>query len=210
MSPRPYRMERRREITDENRQRIINAARELLAGLDGTTRFSLEEVARRAGVARMTVYYQFGSLVGLLQGLCDSLAVAGGMNDLADIFRRMDPLEAVDEFIAVFIGFWESDRLVIRGLGALAVLNPEVAAVLEERYGWRRKGLRVLLERVSKQTGRPRLREMDDAADLLYVLTSFATYDTLAVPGRSREQVARLVQRVARQALPGLMSRNRH
>jgi AcrR family transcriptional regulator len=91
MSPRPYRMERRREATDENRQRILNAARELLAGQEGSTRFSLEEVARRAGVARMTVYYQFGSLVGLLQGLCDSLAMAGGMSHLADVFREPMP-----------------------------------------------------------------------------------------------------------------------
>jgi AcrR family transcriptional regulator len=120
MSPRPYRMARRRESTDENRQRIINAARELLASRDGAARFSLEAVARRAGVARMTVYYQFGSLRGLLQGLCDSLAVAGGMSHLADAFRRADPVEALDRFIAVFMGFWESDRPVMRGLRALA------------------------------------------------------------------------------------------
>jgi AcrR family transcriptional regulator len=201
MSPRPYRMERRREVTDENRQRIVKAARELLATQDGSGRFSLEEVARRAGVARMTVYYQFGSLGGLLRGLCDSLAVAGGMSHLGDAFRRPDPLEAVDEFIAVFMGFWESDRAVIRGLGALAVLNPEFSAVLEERYGWRRKGIRGLLERVAKQTGRPKPREMDEAEDLLYMLTSFATYDTLATPKRSREQVTALIQRSARQAL---------
>lgn len=201
MSPRPYRMGRRRESTDENRQRIINAARELLASAEGSVRFSVEEVARRAGVARMTVYYQFGSLSGLLRGLCDSLAVAGGMSHLGDAFRRQDSLEAVDEFIAVFMGFWESDRAVIRGLGALAVLDPEFSAVLEERYGWRRKGIRGLLEQVAKQTGRPKPREMDDAADTLYMLTSFATYDTLAGPRRSKEEVTALVQRLVRQAL---------
>src|SRR5918999_186639 len=197
MSPRAYRMERRRESTDANRRRILDAARELLARQDGSSRFSLEEVARRAGVARMTVYYQFGSLVGLLQALCDSLAVAGGMEHLGDAFRRPDPVAAMDEFIAVFVGFWESDRAVIRGLGALAVLNPEVAMVLEERYGWRRKGVRALLERIAKQTGRPALREMNEATDLLYMLTSFATYDTLAGPSRSRPQVTRLLQRLA-------------
>jgi AcrR family transcriptional regulator len=56
MSPRPYRMERRRESADENRLRIIAAARDLLTAGDGARRFSMEEVARRAGVARMTVY----------------------------------------------------------------------------------------------------------------------------------------------------------
>ena len=201
MSPRPYRMERRRESTDENRLRIITAARELLASPKTSAKFSVEEVARRAGVARMTVYHQFGSLGGLLEGLCDSLAIAGGMTHLAEAFRRPDPLEAVDQFIAVFMGFWESDRDVLRALGALAALDPELAEVLEERSGWRRKGVRVLLERLAKQRGRPKPREMDNAADLLYMLTSFSTYDTLARAKRSQEQVTALVQQFARQVL---------
>jgi hypothetical protein len=149
----------------------------------------------------MTVYYQFGSQVGLLQGLCDSLAMAGGMSQLADAFRRPEALDAVDRFIAVFMDFWRSDRPVIRALGALAVMNPAVAAVLEERYEWRRKGVRVLLDRLAKQTGRPRPSRRQEAADLLYLLTSFATYDTLASPGRSHSEVIRLIQRLVRQVL---------
>ena len=156
MSPRPYRMERRRESTDENRLRILKAAREFLASPKASARFSVEEVARRAGVARMTVYHQFGSLRGLLEALCDSLAMAGGMNHLADAFRRPDPLNALDRFTAVFMGFWESDRPVMRGLRAFGTLDPDFAAVLEERSGWRRKGLRALLGRLAKQTGRPK------------------------------------------------------
>jgi AcrR family transcriptional regulator len=201
MSPRPYRMERRQESADENRLRIINAARDLLVSQKPTARFSVEAVARRAGVARMTVYHQFGSLGGLLEGLCDSLAIAGGMNHLADAFRQADALDALDHFIAVFIRFWESDRAVIRGLGALAVLDPELAAVLEERYGWRRRGVRALLDRLAKQTGRPKPRDMDEAADLLYMLTSFSTYDTLAGPKRGTQKVTSLIQRVARESL---------
>jgi AcrR family transcriptional regulator len=194
-------MERRRESSDENRLRIIKSARELLASPKASTKFSVEEVARRAGVARMTVYHQFGSLPGLLEGLCDSLAIAGGMTHLADAFRRPDSLEALDQFIAVFMRFWESDRPVLRGLGALAALDPEFAAVLDRRAGWRRKGVRVLLERLAKQTGRPRPKEMDDAADQLYMLTSFSTYDTLAGPKRSRERVTALVQQLAGQVI---------
>lgn len=201
MSPRPYRMERRRESTDENRQRIISAARELLASSAVSEKFSVEEVARRAGVARMTVYHQFGSLRGLLESLCDSLAMTGGMAHLSDAFQQSDALGAVDRFIEVFIDFWESDRVVLRRLGAFAVLDPEFATVLEKRYGWRRKGVRVLLERVAKQTGRPSPSELHATADLLYLLTSFTTYDTLAAPGRSRRQVTALVQRAARRLL---------
>jgi AcrR family transcriptional regulator len=201
MTPRPYRMARRRETTDENRQRIINAARELLASSDQAARFSLEAVARHAGVARMTVYYQFGSLRGLLEGLCNSLAITGGMTHLADVFHRANAVEALDQFIAVFMGFWESDRSVMRGLRALATLDPDFAAVLEERSGWRRKGLQVLLGRLAKQTGRPKPRDMSDMVDLLYTITDFPIYDSLAGRRRKLEQVTKMVQRLARQAL---------
>ena len=61
--------------------------------------------------------------------------------------------------------------------------------------------MRALLDRLAKQTGRPKSKDMDEAADLLYMLTSFSTYDTLAGPRRSREQVTALVQRVARESL---------
>jgi hypothetical protein len=61
--------------------------------------------------------------------------------------------------------------------------------------------VRVLLERLAKQRGRPKPKEMDDAADLLYTLTSFSTYDTLATPKRRTEEVTKLVQRLAREAV---------
>jgi AcrR family transcriptional regulator len=149
----------------------------------------------------MTVYYQFGSLRGLLEALCDSLASAGGVDRLAEAFQTPDSKAALDRFISVFAGFWESDRTVLRGLGGFAALDPEIAAVLEERYRWRRKGIRVLLERHAKQFGRPRPKEMEQATDLLYMLTSFSSYDTLAGTRRSSTQVAGMVQRLARQVL---------
>jgi AcrR family transcriptional regulator len=200
MTPRPYRMRLRQESADQSRRRIVKAARDLLAS-PGDVRFTVEEVARRAGLARMTGYHHFGSFQGLLEALLDSLAVGGGMNHLADAFRQADARRALDQFISVFTGFSESDRAVLRKLGALAALDPALAAVLEERAGWRRKGSRVLLERLAKQTGRPTPKEMNDAVDLLYLLTSFSTYDTLAAGRRTRRQVTKLLQQLAREAL---------
>jgi AcrR family transcriptional regulator len=201
MSPRPYRMARRLESTEVTRLRIINAARGLISARDGSARLSMEEVARRAAVARMTVYHQFGSVRGLLEGLCDSLALAGGMNQLGNAFRRSNPLDALDQFVAVFMGFWESDRPVLRGLRALATLDPEFAAVLEERSGWRRKGLQVLLGRLARQTGRPTPESMHDMVDLIHALADFPIYDSLASPGRDLEQVTALVQQLVRRAI---------
>ncbi len=59
-------MGRRQATTSETRTRILAAARELLAA-SGAAGFSIEAVAQQADVARMTVYYQFGSKPGLLE-----------------------------------------------------------------------------------------------------------------------------------------------
>jgi AcrR family transcriptional regulator len=201
MSSRSYRMERRREATDENRQRILEAARDLLAARESAATFSVDAVARRAGVARMTVYYQFRSLRGLIESVCDSLAWAGGLLHLPEVFRRIDALEALDQFVATFTRFWATNRDVLRG--TMTVLDPDIVAVLEERSGWRRKGLRVLLERLAKQTGRPKPKEFDEVLDQLYMLTGFHTYDSLATSKRSTERVTRMVQRLVRALIPG-------
>src|SRR5438105_14824569 len=111
MSPRPYRLGQRQATTDQTRARILNAARELLMKSDGFSGFSIDAVARQADVARMTVYHQFGSKIGLLEALCDSLAAQGGMEQLPTAFRPPNPLDAFTEYITIFSPLWEAYRL---------------------------------------------------------------------------------------------------
>src|SRR3954447_26104641 len=126
MSPRPYNLGRRQESAEQTRARIVEAARELLMASDGFSGFTMDAVARQAGVARMTVYYQFESKRGLLEGLFDDLASRGLVDKLAGAFERPEPLDALDELVAAFGRFWASDRLVIRRLHALGALDPEI------------------------------------------------------------------------------------
>jgi AcrR family transcriptional regulator len=95
---------------------IAQAARELLMESTSFSGFSIEAVARRADVTRMTIYHQFGSKIGLLEALCDSLAVTGEMEQLASAFRQPDPWEGLDEYIRIFGHFREADRPVTRRL----------------------------------------------------------------------------------------------
>src|SRR5262249_22421972 len=90
---RPYRMVRRQAATEKNRERILAAARSLLLSED-FSEFSMDAVARKAGVIRATVYYQFKSKTGLLEELYNYIAQRGGMRELAGVFRHgNDPLE---------------------------------------------------------------------------------------------------------------------
>jgi len=201
MSPRPYRLGQRQTATEQTRIRIIAAARELLIASEGFTGFSMDAVARQAEVARMTVYHQFGSKVGLLEALSDSLAAHGGMEHLANAFRRPEPLEALDEYVTVFGHFWNADRLVTRRLRALAALDQDFEQVVHARDERRRQGLRVLVGRIAEKYGRPVPELFDETVNVLYTLLSFENFDTLSGPARGIEEVTPIVRQLARAVL---------
>jgi len=197
MSPRPYRLGQRQAATELTRARILNAARALLMSSDGYSHFSIDAIARQADVARMTVYHQFGSKIGLLEGLCDSLAASGGMEQLATAFRQAEPLDSLREYLLIFSHFWDVDRLVMRRLRALAALDPDFEHVIRTRDEWRRRGVRTIAERLVLSSG----EALDKTVDILLTLSSFETFDTLAGPTRSMEEVAPQVYRLAHAAL---------
>lgn len=201
MSPRPYRLGQRQAATEQTRARILSAARALLMSPDGYSRFSIEAVARQADVARMTVYHQFGSKIGLLEALCDSLAVSGGMEQMATAFRQPDPLDALNQYLLVFSRFWDVDRGVLRRLRALAALDPDFEQVIQARDERRRQGVRVIAQRLVEQQILPPDAARDEIIDVLFTLSSFETFDTLAGPRCGLQEVAPLVYRLARAAL---------
>jgi AcrR family transcriptional regulator len=201
MSPRPYSLGKRREHIDETRRHVLEAARAMLAEAMTYTAFTVEAVAKRADVARATVYYQFGSKTGLLEALCDTLAEAGGMGDLANAFTEADARRALRAFVDVFGRFWAADRMVTRRLRALAALDPDVAKVIGERDERRRMGLAVLVDRLAADPGVRLPAGPEQAVRVLHALTSFETFDALAGANRDPIQVVPLVAALAEAAL---------
>lgn len=190
-----------REIASEQtRARILDAARELLIAPDGFSAFSIDAVAKRADVARMTVYHQFCSKIGLLEALCDTLAANGGMEQLAAAFRTPDPWEPLSVYIGVFGQFWTADRIVTRRLRALAALDSDFAQVIRSRDERRRHGLEVLMGRLAKSQRLSGV-ERDATINVLYTLLSFEFFDMLAGVERSPSDVIPEVRRLARAAL---------
>src|SRR5215831_11610259 len=125
MSPRAYRMEKRQAARTATRARILDAVRELL-GDDATRELTMEGVARRADVSRLTIYYQFGSRAGLLEALFDHLASRGNMQRMTEVFQAATPAQAVEKMVRTFVGFWSVDPSVMRRLRAMAVLDHEI------------------------------------------------------------------------------------
>lgn len=200
MSPRPYRLGQRQVATDQTRTRIVEAARELLAAEGGLAAFSVDAVARQADVARMTVYYQFRSRLGLLEAVFDDLAGRGGMEGLPAVFTTADPLEALDGFIGVFCRFWATDPVVMRRLRAAGAVDPELGQALQSREDRRDHGLRVLTGRLPER-GEGAL-DADALVDVLHSLTSFETYECLART-RSTGEVEMVLRRSARALIEG-------
>ena len=199
MTPRPYRLGRRQAAVDGTRARILKAARALLVARGGGA-FSIEAVARRARVTRVTVYQRFGSRSKLLEALFDDLARQGGMWDLADAFRQSDPRAALARFVAIFARFWTAHRPIHRRLLALAALDQGLERTLRARQEWRRQGLRVIVRRLREGSG-PAAAATEETIAALFALTGFETFDLLAGSTRTPAAVAPIVLRIARAVL---------
>jgi AcrR family transcriptional regulator len=200
MSPRPYQLGKRQDQIDESRRRVIGAARSLLAEAGSYRAFTVDAVAKKADVSKATIYYQFESKAGLLEAVCDTLAEASGMSGLAAAFTHPDPIAALRTFVGTFGRFWDADRPAMRRLRALAALDPEVGSVISARDSRRRMGLEVLAGRLAERRDTTSQAEPEDLARVLYVLTSFETFDALAGPDTALtdviDDVVRLVEAV--------------
>jgi AcrR family transcriptional regulator len=191
MTPRPYQAgERRLAAREATRSKIIDAARELLAGRNAST-FSIDAIAQRANVARMTVYYQFKSKGNLLEALFDDFAARANMRDMRKVFQETDPVRALNVMIVVFCHLWETQGPLLRRLSALAALDQQVDDALKERGSWRREAITKIVRRLPKRSG------SDELIDILHALTSFETYDALAIHQKVSNKVVKLLQRTA-------------
>lgn len=115
----------------------------------------------------------------------------------AGLWLWVVPLEALAAVIAVFFRFWQSEWLIVRRLRAMAVLDPELAGVFRDER--RRQLLEVIAGRFPEAAGwsAPTLRTK---VDPLHMITSFASYDSVA-ERRGGEDAVPVLLRLARLAL---------
>src|SRR5262245_15703782 len=199
MSPRPYRMDKRQASRDETRARILEAVRHILSD-ESSRELSMEAVARRADVSRLTVYYQFGSRAGLLEALYDHLATRGKMHRIPDVFQETHLPTALTKLVETFVGFWSTDPTVMRRLRAMAALDPEIGNGIRARDARRPQIARELLKRAGSARGKRAPSRETDVAAVLGMLTSFETYDALARAGHADDEIIAALTRLARSA----------
>lgn len=205
MSPRRYNLGKRQAAADETRQRIVEAARQLLADESDTVELSMEAIARKADVSRLTIYYQFRSRPGLLEALYDHLADRGNMRRMADVFHEGDPVKMLEKMVQVFVGFWSSDPVVIRRLRTMGGLAAEIGAGIHARDARRAHISSEIVRRfVSSRKQPPNAEQQKLATDALSMLTSFETYDALSRAGHSEREIERTMLELAQAKLSSL------
>ena len=186
----PYRSDLRDAAADVTRARIVKAARRLLTGGKDLPAFSLDAVAREAGVTRLTVYNQFESKRGLLEAVFDDIAERGGLFELRSVLADTDAMSSLRGIVAVFCRFWASHDRALAKLAGMTKLDRDIAASLKQRTERRRGVLTVSVKRL------PGVREADDLVDILFALTSFETFEALSVRQRSAAAVEALIWRL--------------
>ena len=178
MDKRRYRQGRRAESADATRRRILDAARASLErGPVGALR--VEEVAREAGVARSTVYLLFGSRAGLFDALARELRDSAGFTALVAASQLPDAIDNLRASQRAAVAMYARLPDLARALFTLAAIDPDGVAAVAAIEDGRRPGMRRLAEALHAQGYlRPGL-PIDEAVDLLSVITSFQSFDEL-------------------------------
>jgi len=200
VSPRAYNSPRRSLAATKTRARIVSAAAAILGTREGISGFSLQAVAEKANVTRLTVYNQFGSRRALLEAVFDDMAARGGLHRIPGIMAGSDPQAGLLRIISIFCDFWSFGSNALGPLHAAGASNPEFGASMHERNERRRRLLLVLVRRMAADRKlRPRAR--DDLIDVLFALTSFPFFSQLTARGRSTQAACDLIQGLATDAV---------
>ena len=178
MSARAYRLGKREAGVEVTRDRIVRAARELFSDT-GFLGASLDDVAKRAGVARATVYYQFESKYGLLDGVIVNAQQAQKAAGIVRAREHKDAIAGLRLYFQEICKFWMGDYILFRNVYGIASVDPEAAKLFDGYDDRRRELLTWLVKRLADQG---KLREgvgQQYATNVLWLLSSFRSFDQL-------------------------------
>ena len=175
MPSRRYGSSRSSASSAQRGERVLDAAAGLVAE-DAFHTATMDDLARRAGVARATVFSRFGSKLGVLEAL--SLRCAGGpeMRAVRDAQGVEDPVAAVEALLVAGCDLWEKEGHIMSQLKAIVVLEPDASAIIDAQYDDQRAGME-RLARGLQQAGQLRKGwTVARATGALHALTSVETF----------------------------------
>jgi AcrR family transcriptional regulator len=180
----------RRELVRATRARIVEAAGRLTRER-GPNGFSMDVLAKEAGVARATVYEHFRSKRAVLDELASSISRTIVLDEQRA--GSADPLLALRDMLGDVCRHWSEHEERMRGLRTLNALTGAEHA----SDGVDDKQLRRLVEALAS-AGQLRAHwSSDEAVDALAALTSYSTYERLRRAPRTPDQVEAVLAKLA-------------
>jgi AcrR family transcriptional regulator len=199
---RKYEQQLRAETAEETRRRILDAVAQRLRDAP-TEPLSLDQVAKLARVARSTIYLIFGSRAGLFDAFTEDLADRTGLAGLTEAVANPDARRHLREGIAAGCRMFTEDLVVYRVLFSMNHLDPASVGGAVERMEKRRAGgMRYLAQRLVEDSVLRDDVTLEQAADVLWVLCSFETFDALFTErDKSLDETIQLIAWTAEQSL---------
>jgi AcrR family transcriptional regulator len=203
MATRAYEQRARAEEAERTRMRIIEAVFQRLREAPAEP-VAVDRIARMAGVARSTVYATFGSRSGLFDAVGRELATrSGGYARLLDAKHQPDARDHLRAGIRAASEMLAANRDIHRALHSMAQLDEEaVGPVVRRTEESRAAGMARLAGRLAEQGVLRDGLSREDAEHVLWVLTSFESFDSLYTGrGLSIDRVVELLIDTAERAL---------
>ena len=178
MDKRRYRQRARADTSAATSRRILDSARATLErGPVGALK--VDEVARAAGVSRSTVYLLYGSRTGLFDALARHLRDTAGFEELVVSSRLPDALESLRTSARIAVRMYARLPGLARALFTLAAIDPDAVAGVRAIEDGRRPGQAHLARGLQSQGYLRDDVSIEEATDMLTVLTSFQAFDEL-------------------------------
>jgi AcrR family transcriptional regulator len=202
MATRRYEQRLRAEAADDTRRRILDAVHDRLRAAPSRP-VSLDQVARAARVARSTVYLVFGSRAGLFDAVAADLLERGGFDRVVSAVAHPDAREHLRGGIRAGCEVFAAYRDVHRALHSTATVDSAATAGAVQRGEERRAGgMAYLARRLGEQDLLRADVTVEDAAQILWLVTSFDAFDLLySGRGLPVGEVARLLVATAERAV---------
>jgi AcrR family transcriptional regulator len=202
VATRRYEQRLRAQAAEETRRRVLDALYDELRATPAQP-VSVDRIARTAGVARSTVYAIFGSRAGLFDAFAADVLERGGFRRVLDAVADPDPRVTLRVGIAGGVHTFAAYRDVFRALVSMAELDPDSVGGAMQRSDERRaKGMTSLARRLARDGLLRERLTATQAADRLWVLTSFDAFDLLyRGRGRSANAVAGILVDLAERAV---------
>jgi AcrR family transcriptional regulator len=186
---RKYELKRRAESQERTRKRIAKAAAELHEEV-GPAETTVAEIARRAGVSRLTVYKHFPDNAALYPACSAHYAAENPLPDFAAALAPEDPVDRVRSLLrVVYAGLYRERQGMMRNLHRDRRRDPALDEFMRNNADAALRGLEGTLvagfELDSERAGRLRA--------LIGVALEFWTWERLTRDGTDDEEAADLM-----------------